>query len=145
MLKETIKDGTYYFEFKMSPNAKDITLDIGDVAPWSNNLGNLAGEQIKFSKALHTMPANYFLELKVQVRVGGKFRRCVVEGKAVITEIQTVLNKLPMDLSDDLVDYINTSNSILTDFKAAQATGKLDDMIESYKIFRKNGIKNPCK
>ena len=55
-----------------------------------------------------------------------------------------VLNKLPIDVSDDLVDYINSSSKVLSDFKEAQRIGKLDEMITSYQIFRKNNIKKPC-
>lgn len=144
MLSEKISEGTYYFVFQMSDKASDVDLKIGDVAPWFKKQVNLAGEQIEFSKKLHALDASYFKNLEAKVYVNGKWRNCVVEGKGVITELQDVFNKLPLDVSDDLVDYINASSKILSDFKDAQKAGKLDEMVTAFEIFRKNNIKKPC-
>lgn len=144
MLSESISEGTYYFVFQMSDKAADVDLKIGDVAPWFKKQVNLAGEQIEFSKKLHALDVSYFKNLEAKVYVNGKWRNCVVEGKGVITELQDVFNKLPLDVSDDLVDYINASSKILSDFKDAQKAGKLDEMVTAFEIFRKNNIKKPC-
>lgn len=144
MLSDKISEGTYYFVFQMSDKAGDVDLKIGDVAPWFKKQVNLAGEQIEFSKKLHALDASYFKNLEAKVYVNGKWRNCVVEGKGVITELQDVFNKLPLDVSDDLVDYINASSKILSDFKDAQKAGKLDEMVTAFEIFRKNNIKKPC-
>ncbi|KQB40403.1 Fibronectin type III domain protein [Flavobacterium aquidurense] len=144
MLSDKISEGTYYFVFQMSDKAVDVDLKIGDVAPWFKKQVNLAGEQIEFSKKLHALDVSYFKNLEVKVFVNGKWRNCVVEGKGVITELQDVFNKLPLDVSDDLVDYINASSKILGDFKDAQKAGKLDEMVTAFEIFRKNNIKKPC-
>ena len=144
MLSDKISEGTYYFVFQMSHKAADVELKIGDVAPWFKKEMSLAGEQIEFSKKLHVMDATYFKKIEAKVFFNGKWRKCVVEGKGVITELQIVFNKLPIDVSDDLIDYINSSSKVLSDFKEAQRIGKLDEMVKSYQIFRKNNIKKPC-
>ncbi|MBP4137445.1 fibronectin type III domain-containing protein [Flavobacterium geliluteum] len=144
MLSDKISEGMYYFVFQMSDKAVDVELKIGDVAPWFKKQMNLAGEQIEFSKKLHVMDATYFKNLEAKVFVNGKWRNCVIEGKGVITELQVAFNKLPIDVSDDLVDYINSSSKVLSDFKEAQKAGKLDEMVTSFEIFRKNNIKKPC-
>jgi hypothetical protein len=144
MLSDKISEGSYYFIFQMTDKAVDVDLKIGDVAPWFNKQMNLAGEQIEFSKKLHTLDPTYFKNLEAKVFFNGKWRNCVVEGKGVITELQVAFNKLPIDVSDDLVDYINSSSKILSDFKEAQKAGKLDEMVASFEIFRKNNIKKPC-
>jgi hypothetical protein len=144
MLSNDISEGSYYFVFEMSDKAADVDLKIGDVAPWFKKEANLAGEQIEFSKKLHSMSADYFKNLEAKIYLNGKWRNCVVEGKEVVTDLQTAFNKLPLDVSDDIVDYINASSKILSDFKDAQKAGKLDEMIEAFEIFRKNNIKKPC-
>jgi hypothetical protein len=144
MLSDKISEGTYYFVFQMTDKAVDVELKIGDVAPWFKKQMNLAGEQIEFSKKLHMMDATYFKNLEAKVYLNGKWRNCVVEGKGVITELQVAFNKLPIEVSDDLVDYINSSSKVLSDFKEAQKAGKLDEMVTSFEIFRKNNIKKPC-
>lgn len=144
MLSDDISEGTYYFVFEMSDKATDVDLKIGDVAPWFKKEADLAGEQIEFTKKLHFMDASYFKNLEAKIYLNGKWRNCVVEGKEVVTDLQTVFNKLPLDVSDDIVDYINASSKILSDFKEAQKAGKLDEMIEAFEIFRKNNIKKPC-
>ncbi len=112
MLSDKISEGTYYFVFQMSDKAVDVELKIGDVAPWFKKEMSLAGEQIEFSKKLHIMDATYFKNIEAKVFFNGKWRKCVVEGKGVITELQIVFNKLPIDVSDDLVDYINSSSKV---------------------------------
>ncbi|MFZ0597651.1 MAG: hypothetical protein WAM46_11785, partial [Flavobacterium sp.] len=144
MLSDKISEGMYYFVFQMSDKAVDLELKIGDVAPWFKKQMNLAGEQIEFSKKLHTLDPEFFKNLEAKVFINGKWRNCVVEGKGVITDLQDVFNKLPLDVSDDLVDYINASSKVLTDFKDAQKAGKLDEMVTAFEIFRKNNIKKPC-
>ena len=138
MLSDKLDDGVYYFSFKMSDKATDVQLKIGDVAPWFSKSQNLAGEQIEFSQKLHKLDANYFNSIEVQVRINGEWRKCVIEGKSVVTEIQDVLNKLPKNIADDIVDFINIEESRLLYFKNAQKTGKLDRAIEAYKIYKKN-------
>lgn len=48
------------------------------------------------------------------------------------------VNKLPKNIADDIVDFINIEESRLQYFKNAQKTGKLDRAIEAYKIYKKN-------
>ena len=138
MLSDKLDDGVYYFSFRMSDKASDVQLKIGDVAPWFSKNQNLAGEQIEFSQKLHMLDANYFNSIEAQVRINGEWRKCVIEGKSVVTEIQDVLNKLPKNIADDIVDFINIEKSRLQYFKNAQKTGKLDRAIEAYKIYKKN-------
>ncbi|WP_431167040.1 fibronectin type III domain-containing protein [Tenacibaculum halocynthiae] len=146
MLDDKLKEGTYYFEFKMSEKATDVELTVGDVAPWFNKQANLAGEQIEFSKKLHELDISYFKEgtIKAKVLVLGKWRKCVVKEKSVITDLQNVFNRLPIEVSDDIVDYINKSEDVLNKFLKAKESDKLDELIEAYKIFRKHGNKTPC-
>ena len=138
MLSDELGDGIYYFSFRMSDKVSDVQLKIGDVAPWFSKSQNLAGEQIEFSQKLHKLDANYFNSIEAQVRIKGEWRKCVIEGKSVVTEIQDVLNKLPKSVADDIVDFINTEKSRLQYFKNAQKTGKLDKAIEAYNIYKKN-------
>lgn len=138
MLSDELGDGIYYFSFRMSDKVSDVQLKIGDVAPWFSKSQNLAGEQIEFSQKLHKLDANYSNSIEAQVRIKGEWRKCVIEGKSVVTEIQDVLNKLPKSVADDIVDFINTEKSRLQYFKNAQKTGKLDKAIEAYNIYKKN-------
>lgn len=138
MLSDKLDDGVYYFSFRMSDKASDVQLKIGDVAPWFSKSQNLAGEQIEFSQKLHMLDASYFSSVEAQVRINGEWRKCVIEGKSVVTEIQDVLNKLPKNIADDIVNFINTEKSRLQYFKNAQKTGKLDKAIEAYNIYKKN-------
>ena len=84
------------------------------------------------------LDASYFSSVEAQVRINGEWRKCVIEGKSVVTEIQDVLNKLPKKIADDIVNFINTEKSRLQYFKNAQKTGKLDKAIEAYNIYKKN-------
>ncbi len=147
MLASKLENDAYYFNFYMTEKATDVELTIGDVAPWFNKDARLAGEQIKFSEGLHSIDRSYFKNVKVEQKVLGEFRKCVVDqSKAeVVVELQKVFNRLPKDISNDIVDYINDSRDILNRFKDAQKADKLEELIEAYKIFRKNGYKTPCK
>ncbi|WP_428223324.1 hypothetical protein [Flavobacterium sp.] len=128
----------------MSDKANDVDLKIGDVAPWFNKNASLAGEQIEFSKKLHTLDISYFDNIEAQVRIKGEWRKCIMEGKSVVTEVQTALNKLPKNVADDIVNYINIDKSgkRLMYFKNAEKSGKLDKTIEVYQLFKKNKIRD---
>ncbi|QYS89457.1 hypothetical protein [Flavobacterium davisii] len=65
--------------------------------------------------------------------------KCIIEGKSVVTEVQTALNKLPKNVADDIVNYINIDKSgkRLMFFKNAQKSGKLESTIEAYQLFKK--------
>lgn len=138
MLSDKLDDGIYYFSFKMSDKASEVQLKIGDVAPWFSKKYDLAGEQIKFSRKLHKLDVSYFNNIEAQVRIKGEWRKCIVEGKSVVTEIQDALNKLPKNVADDIADFINAEKSRLQYFKKAQKAGKLDEAFEAYKIYKKN-------
>ncbi|MFK8274175.1 hypothetical protein ACI76Y_00670 [Capnocytophaga cynodegmi] len=122
MLSDKLDDGIYYFSFKMSSKSSDVQLKIGNVAPWFNRNVNLAGEQIEFLKKMHTLDAGYFTDVQAMVRVNGQWRKCVIEGKSVVTEIQDILNKLPKNIADDIANDINKSKDKLNYFKNAQKT-----------------------
>lgn len=144
MLADRLDDGIYYFKFLLSNKATNVDLKIGDVAPWFKKNVNLAGEQIEFSTKLQAMDISYFSRVEALQRVNGQWRKCLVEGKTVLVDIQEVFNKLPKDVADDLIDYINLDKTgkRIHYFKNAQKTGKLDKTIEAYQIYKKNKIKD---
>ena len=90
------------------------------------------------------MDISYFSRVEALQRVNGQWRKCLVEGKTVLVDIQEVFNKLPKDVADDLIDYINLDKTgkRIHYFKNAQKTGKLDKTIEAYQIYKKNKIKD---
>lgn len=79
MLASALENDTYYFNFYMTEKATDIELTIGDVAPWFDKDARLAGEQIKFSRGLHSIDRSYFKNITVEQKVLGEFRKCVVD------------------------------------------------------------------
>lgn len=84
------------------------------------------------------MDASYFTDIQAMLLTNGQWRKCIVEGKSVVTEIQDALNKLPKNVADDIADFINAEKSRLQYFKKAQKAGKLDEAFEAYKIYKKN-------
>ncbi|MDN3693628.1 hypothetical protein QWZ06_15690 [Chryseobacterium tructae] len=140
MLATDMNDGDYYFSFKMSNKATDVDLKIGDVAPWFKKNVNLSGEQIEFSKKLQDIDVTYFKEIEALQKVNGQWRKCIIEGKGVVTELQNSLNKLPKNVADDIVDYINAdkTGNRLKYFKNAEKSGKLDKTVEAYQIYKRN-------
>ncbi|WP_202029768.1 fibronectin type III domain-containing protein [Galbibacter mesophilus] len=144
MLATDLSDGTYYFKFKFSTTVDGDVLK-GDVAPWFKKNANLAGEQIKTTKPLHLMSKSNFVEGSIEARVlvNGKWRKCVVRDKEVITQIQDRLNLLDEKLADEIADYINSSKMNLKLFEDAANSNKIDDLIEAYRLLKKNNIEIP--
>lgn len=147
MLSDKLTVGTYYFKFNLSDKVSEtVNITTGEVAPWFKTPASIAGKQVKASVPFHTMELNSFENISIQQLAPDKtWRKCIVEGKGVVTELQEVVNKLPKELADDLVDYINSSKDVLKLFKEIDPT-KLDELIESFRLYRKHNIEIPtCK
>jgi len=113
--------------------------------PWFDRVNetDLAGKQTMFSKKLHELSINNFSKVRAKVRYNGEWRKCVVEGKEVLVDLQSKINALPKELGDDLVDYIMQSEANLALFKQ---TDIQDDLIEAYLQLKKTDVQIPnCK
>ncbi|GAA0716621.1 hypothetical protein GCM10009430_12500 [Aquimarina litoralis] len=147
MLADNLTPGTYYFKFDLSDKVSEaINLTTGEVAPWFKTPASISGKQVKASIPFHKMDANSFENISIeQIAPDKTWRKCIIEGTGVVTELQEVVNNLPKELADDLVDYINKSDDTLKLFKEANPS-KLDKLIEAFKLFRKHNIETPtCK
>lgn len=145
MLSGEIKDGMYYFNFSFSDKVDEFDVTYGDVMPWFGNAkaDDLAGEQVMFGKKLHLLTADNFQGVKAQVRYNGEWRKCVVDGKEVVIDLQNKINNLPWSKAeaDALVDYINKSPDNLALFKNNPELQ--DELIESWRQLKKSGNEVP--
>ncbi|MEX0274212.1 MAG: hypothetical protein AB3N16_07540, partial [Flavobacteriaceae bacterium] len=133
-LKDKMEDGMYYFSFKIRPTARSgLSIEEGDVMPWFGVNEKMVGEQIKVNIPFHNLDAHSDLQdIVAKQRVDGHWRKCVLEGKNVLTELQTKINDLlPLSWGDELVDVLNNTPDLKKLFKNSS---NKDELINAWKI-----------
>ncbi len=144
MLADNVEDGTYYFDFNFKDRPSGFNASYGDVMPWFDkvNAPQVAGEQVMFSVKLHSMPASNFDKVEALVRHNGEWRKCVMDGRSVITDLQSKINKLPQAQADELVDFLNNNQAAKDAFRnAADPEG----MVDAWRFLEDAGVDDPIR
>ncbi|MEM9327579.1 MAG: hypothetical protein AAGA85_18070, partial [Bacteroidota bacterium] len=139
-LRDELIEGTYYFKFQFNVEAKpNFFVEEGDIMPWFRTTEQQASRQVRTSIPLHQLAPDEIEEVAALQYVRGDWRKCVVNGREVVKDVQDAINNVlgaEGQLADELADLINRSRELKTLFRSSASKERL---VEVWRAVRTHG------